>query len=162
LGSRHWPGTAPGPAGDCPSPPAGDPTLITQVKVRTRAKSNTGFSLSKPDPGFETGYRFSGSRLTSLVVSIISFFSFWCFVSVSVCCSMGFMPEIKIYIHTHIHTLPDSSLVRAKSYSLLCEYRLGLRNCEHKSLSNLVAACNKSLQKTHVTNLRRKTLQDDK
>ena len=30
------------------------------------------------------------------VVSIISFFSFLCFVSVSLCCSMGFMPEIKI------------------------------------------------------------------
>jgi len=47
--------------------PAGDPTPITKVKVRTRAKSITGFSLSKPVPGFKTGYRFSGSRLTSLV-----------------------------------------------------------------------------------------------
>ena len=36
-----------------------------------------------------------------LVVSIISFFSFLCFVSVSVCCYYGFMPEIKIYIHTY-------------------------------------------------------------
>ena len=35
-----------------PLPPAGDPTPITQVKVRTRAKSTTGFSLSKPVPGF--------------------------------------------------------------------------------------------------------------
>ena len=69
MGSRHRLGTAPGPAGDRPSPlraPAGDPTLITQVKVRTRAKSITGFSLSKAVPGFKTGYRFSGSRLTSL------------------------------------------------------------------------------------------------
>ena len=69
MGSRHRPGTAPDPAGDRPSPfapPAGDPTPITQVKVRTRAKSITGFSLSKPVPGFKTGYRFSGSRLTSL------------------------------------------------------------------------------------------------
>jgi len=47
-------------------PPAGDATPITQVKVRTRAKSITGFSLSKPVPGFKTGYRFSGSHLTSL------------------------------------------------------------------------------------------------
>jgi len=42
MGSRHRPGTAPGPADDRPSPlgaPAGDPTPITQVKVRTRAKS---------------------------------------------------------------------------------------------------------------------------
>ena len=46
---------------------AGDPTLITQVKVRTRVKSITGFSLSKPVTGFKTGYRFSGSRLTSLI-----------------------------------------------------------------------------------------------
>jgi len=46
--------------------PAGDPTPITQVKVRTQAKSITGFSLSKPVSGFKTGYRFSGSRLTSL------------------------------------------------------------------------------------------------
>ena len=61
MGSRHRPGTAPGPADDRPSTlraPAGDPTPITQVKVRTRAKSNTGFSLSKPVPGFKTGYRF--------------------------------------------------------------------------------------------------------
>ena len=67
---RHRPGTAPGPAGNRPSPlraPAGDPTPITQVKVRTRAKSITGFSLPKPVPGFKTGYRFSGSRLTSLL-----------------------------------------------------------------------------------------------
>jgi len=38
--------------------PAGDPTPITQVKVRTPAKLTTGFSLSKPVPGFKTGYRF--------------------------------------------------------------------------------------------------------
>ena len=70
MGSRHRPGTAPGPADDRPSTlraPAGDATPITQVKVRTRAKSITGFSLSKPVPGFKTGYRFTGSRLTSLV-----------------------------------------------------------------------------------------------
>ena len=70
MGSRHRPGTAPGPADDRPSTlraPAGDPTPITQVKVCTRAKSITGFSLSKPNPGFKTGYRFSGSRLTSLI-----------------------------------------------------------------------------------------------
>ena len=71
MGSRHWPGTAPGLADDRPSTlraPAGDPTPITQVKVRTRtrAKSITGFSLFKPVPGFKTGYRFTGSRLTSL------------------------------------------------------------------------------------------------
>jgi len=72
MGSRHRPGTAPGPADDRPSTlraPAGDPTPITQLKVRTRAKSITGFSLSKPVPGFKTGYRFSGSRLTSLAYS---------------------------------------------------------------------------------------------
>ena len=70
MGSRHRPGTAPGPADDRPSTlraPFGDPTPITQVKVRTRAKSITGFSLSKPVPGFKTGYLFTGSRLTSLV-----------------------------------------------------------------------------------------------
>jgi len=53
--SRHRPGMAPGPADDRPSTlctPAGDPTPITQVKVRTRAKSITGFSLSKPVTGF--------------------------------------------------------------------------------------------------------------
>jgi len=49
--------------------PAGDPTPITQVKVRTRAKLITSFSLSKPVPGFKTGYRFSGSRLTSLMTT---------------------------------------------------------------------------------------------
>jgi len=72
LGSRHRPGTAPGPANDRPSPlraPAGDPTPITQVKVRTRAKSTTGFSLCKPVPSLKTGYRFSGSRLTSLITT---------------------------------------------------------------------------------------------
>ena len=38
MGSRHRPGTAPGPADDRPCPlraPAGDPTPITQVNVRT-------------------------------------------------------------------------------------------------------------------------------
>ena len=72
MESRHRPGTAPGPADDRPSPlraPAGDPTPITQVKVRTRAKPTTGFSLSKPVPGFKTGYRFSGSLLTSLLTT---------------------------------------------------------------------------------------------
>jgi len=71
MGSRHRPGTAPGPADDRPSTlltPAGDPTPITQVKVRTPAKSITGFSLSKPVPGFKTGYRFSGSHLTFLLM----------------------------------------------------------------------------------------------
>jgi len=71
LGSRYRPGTAPGPAGDRPSPllraPAGNPTPITQVKVRTRAKSTTGFSLSQPVPRFKSGYRFSDCRLTSLI-----------------------------------------------------------------------------------------------
>ena len=67
LGSRHRPGTAPGPAGDHSSPlraSAGDPTPIKQVKARTWAKLTTGFSLSKPVPGFKSGYRFSGCRLT--------------------------------------------------------------------------------------------------
>jgi len=79
MGSRHRPGTAPGPADDRPSTlraPAGDPTLITQVKVRTRAKSITGFSLSKPVPGFKTSYRFSGSRLTSLEVTVMAVVTF--------------------------------------------------------------------------------------
>jgi len=65
---------APGPAGNRPSPlhaPTGDPTPITQVKVCTRTKSITGFSLSKPVPGFKTGYRFSGSRLTSLTTMMM-------------------------------------------------------------------------------------------
>ena len=47
--------------------PAGDPTPITHVKLRTRAKSSTGFSLSKSVPGFKSGYLFSGCRLTSLI-----------------------------------------------------------------------------------------------
>jgi len=66
---RHRPGMAPGPADDRPSPlraPASDPTPITQVKVRTRAKSITSLSRSKPVSGFKTGHWFSGSRLTSL------------------------------------------------------------------------------------------------
>ena len=59
--------------------PAGDPTPIAQVKVHTRAKSITGFSLSKPVPSFKTGYRFSGSRLTSLFIMCIEFmFLFHC------------------------------------------------------------------------------------
>jgi len=70
MGSCHRPGTtAPGPAGNRPSTlraAAAIETPIIQVKVRTRAKSITGFSLSKPVPGFKTGYRFTGSRLTSL------------------------------------------------------------------------------------------------
>ena len=76
MGSRHLPGTVPGPADDRPSTlraPAGDPTPIAQVKVRTRAKPITGFSLSKPVPGFKTGYRFAGSRLTSLIAMLIKF-----------------------------------------------------------------------------------------
>ena len=55
LGSRYRPGTAPGPAGDRPFPllraPAGDPTPIMQVKVRTRAKSDYRFLT------FQTGSR---------------------------------------------------------------------------------------------------------
>ena len=83
MGSRHRPGTAPGPADDRPSPlraPAGDPIPITQVKVRTRAKSITGFSLSKPVPRFKTGYRFSGSRLTSLITTM-TFLPVRCYAS---------------------------------------------------------------------------------
>ena len=74
-GVRHRPEMAPGPPGDRPylplRAPTSDPTPITQVKVRTRAKSITGFSLSEPVPGFKTGYRFSGSRLTSLISIIL-------------------------------------------------------------------------------------------
>jgi len=80
LGSRHQPGTAPGPDGDRPSPlraPAGDPTPITQVKVRTQAKSTTGFSLSKPVPRFKSGYRFSGCHLTSLSSPLPTCWSAW-------------------------------------------------------------------------------------
>jgi len=86
MGSRHRPGTAAGPADDRPSTlraPAGNPTPITQVKVCTRAKSITGFSLSKPVPGFKTGYRFSGSHLTSLIVCTVDCMSYctFCFVA---------------------------------------------------------------------------------
>jgi len=43
------------------------------------------------------------SACVLLVVSIISFFSFLCFVSVSVCCSIWVLClKIKIYIHTYI------------------------------------------------------------
>jgi len=54
MGSRHRPGTAPGPASNHPSPlhaPLhGDPTPITQVKVHTRAKSRPGNCDSCPRP----------------------------------------------------------------------------------------------------------------
>ena len=79
-GSRHQPGTAPGPDGDRPSPlraPASNPTPITQVKVRTQAKSTTGFSLSKPVPRFKSGYRFSGCHLTSLSSPLPTCWSAW-------------------------------------------------------------------------------------
>ena len=49
MGSCHRPGTAPGPADDRPSTlrtPAGDPTPITQVKVRTRANGRNRLPVS--------------------------------------------------------------------------------------------------------------------
>ena len=103
---RHRPGTAPGPADDRPSPlraHAGDPTPITQVKVRTRAKSITGFSLSKPVPSFKTGYRFSSSRLTSLVFSLVDdcagdFEQHFLFETATVCICFGIMLLFKSHV----------------------------------------------------------------
>ena len=50
MGSRHRPETALGPAGDLPCPlhaPACDPTPITQLKVRTRAKSRVSIETQE-------------------------------------------------------------------------------------------------------------------
>ena len=52
------------------------------------------------------------------------------------------------------------SLVIALLYSL-CIHTIGLRICVHNFLSDLVTACNKSWQKTRVTNLLSKALQDN-
>ena len=56
-----------------PPPFAPSPAIQLRSPTRTRAKSITSFSLSKPVPGFKTGYRFTGSRLTSLVASNFCF-----------------------------------------------------------------------------------------
>ena len=53
-----------------------------------------------------------------------------------------------------------SSLVNAVLYSL-CIHKIGLKICVHSFLSDLVTACNKSRQKTHITNLLSKALQDN-
>ena len=55
--------------------------------------------------------------------------------------------------------LRDRSLVIALLYSL-CIHTIGLSICVRNFLSDLVTACNKSLQKTRVTNLS-KALQDN-
>ena len=52
------------------------------------------------------------------------------------------------------------SLVIALLY-LLCIHKIGLRISVHNFLSDLVTACNKSRQKTRVTNLFSKALQDN-
>ena len=52
------------------------------------------------------------------------------------------------------------SLVIALLYSL-CIHKIGLRISVHNFLSALVTACNKSRQKTRVTNLLSKALQDN-
>ena len=52
------------------------------------------------------------------------------------------------------------SLVIALLYSL-CIHTIGLRICVHNFLSDLVTACNKSRQKTRVTNFLSKALQDN-
>ena len=52
------------------------------------------------------------------------------------------------------------SLVIALLYSL-CSHKIGLRISVHNFLSDLVTACNKSRQKTRVTNLLSKALQDN-
>ena len=52
------------------------------------------------------------------------------------------------------------SLVIALLYSL-CIHKIGLRISVHNFLSDLVTACNKSWQKTRVTNLLSKALQDN-
>ena len=52
------------------------------------------------------------------------------------------------------------SLVIALLYSL-CIHKIGLRISVHNFLSDLVTACNKSRQKTRVTSLLSKALQDN-
>ena len=52
------------------------------------------------------------------------------------------------------------SLVNALLYSQ-CIHKIGLRICVPNFLSDLVTACNKSRQKTRVTNLLSKALQDN-
>ena len=53
------------------------------------------------------------------------------------------------------------SLVNALLYSQ-CIHKIGLRICVPNFLSDLVTACNKSRQKTRVTNLLSKALQDNR
>ena len=72
-----------------------------------------------------------------------------------------------ICCHLHSHDCKVSeynwaltSLVIALLYSL-CIHKIGLRICVHNFLSDLVTACNKSRQKTRVTNLLSKALQDN-
>jgi len=64
LGSRHQPGTALGPAGDHPSPPS--PPARRRSRSNHAGKSSYSGEIDYRFLTFQTGYRFSGSRLTSL------------------------------------------------------------------------------------------------
>jgi len=57
--------------------------------------------------------------------------------------------------------LHDNSIIHRKLLYSLCIHKIGLRICVHNFLSDPVAACNKSRQKTRVTNLLSKALQDN-
>ena len=64
LGSHCRPGTAPGPAGDCPSPSRPCRRSITQVKVRTRAKSRVSIETRELRLSFGNAI---SRELTSLI-----------------------------------------------------------------------------------------------
>jgi len=66
LGSRHWPGTAPAPAGDRPSPSHRPRPPAIPLRSRSTYSGEIDYWFLT----FQTGSRFSGSRLTSLVVSV--------------------------------------------------------------------------------------------
>ena len=68
-------------------------------------------------------------------------------------------PRYRLMLRT-LHSAPQPSLVIALLYSL-CIHKIGLRISVHNFLSDLVTACNKSRQKTRVTNLFSKALQDN-
>ena len=65
--------------------------------------------------------------------------------------------SVQIVIQLYSYVVP--SLVSALLYSL-CIHKIGLRIYVHNFLSDFVTACSKSRQKTRVTNLLGKVLQD--
>jgi len=66
MKSRHWPGTAPGPAGERPPPPTAYPIPDMQVKVFAREKTKGWIEtreLGLPAPEWD----FPGINIPSLV-----------------------------------------------------------------------------------------------